>query len=192
MLGTYRLPHDTSTRRRLVSLRTLGAIAVVLACLYLSRGLTGTELDPWTESYLPPHGYGVPEGAGGGARDPVAWSEDYEEALAAARRTGRNVFIDFTGITCVNCRKVEKQFFSEPRFVEGSRGVIMLRLYTDRRDAANKAGDLANQELMASFGSVTLPLYVLLGPDGEVIRTMGYAPDFSVEDFVEFMEAPER
>jgi hypothetical protein len=45
---------------------------------------------------------------------------------------------------------------------------------------------------MASFGSVTLPLYVLLSPEGEVLGLMGYSPDFTVEDFVEFLEGIER
>jgi thiol:disulfide interchange protein DsbD len=192
LLGTYRLPHDVGGKLRLFSLRTLGAGAVVLASLYLSCGLTGKELDPWTESYLPPHEYGVPEGTGGGPHDPVGWIEDYEEGQAAARASGRPMFLDFTGITCVNCRKVEKQFFSRPEFVEAAKKVVMVKLYTDRRDAVHKAGDLANQELMASFGSVTLPLYVLLSPDGEVLERMGYSPDFTVERFVDFLEAADR
>jgi thiol:disulfide interchange protein DsbD len=191
LLGTYRLPHDMPARLRLVSLRTLGAIAVVLACLYMACGLTGKELDPWTEAYLPPHGYGAPDGAGA-PHDPIAWLHDYDEGLAEGRRTGRPIFLDFTGITCVNCRKVEKQFFGQAPFVEAAKKVVMVRLYTDRRDAEHKAGDLANQELMASFGSVTLPLYVLLSPEGEVLGLMGYSPDFTVEDFVEFLEGIER
>ncbi|MHC5210393.1 MAG: protein-disulfide reductase DsbD family protein [Planctomycetota bacterium] len=192
LLGTYRLPHDMPGKLRLFSWRMLGAGAIVLATLYLSSGLTGKELDPWTESYLPPHDYAVPEGSFAGPRDPIDWFEDYEEGLAEGRRTGRRIFIDFTGITCVNCRKVEKQFFSQPAFIEAAKGVVMLKLTTDRRDAEHKQGDLANQELMASFGSVTLPLYVLLSPDGEVLDRMGYSPDFTTDDFVEFMEGPDR
>lgn len=191
LLGVYRLPHDAPGRRKLLGWRGLIAGAVVLALLYLARGCTGRELDPWTESYLPPHGYGAAAGAGHAA-DPIAWIEDYDAGLARARAEGRSAFIDFTGITCVNCRKVEKQYFSDPRFVEASKKVVMIKAFTDRRSPEHLQHDLANQKRMEAFGSVTLPLYVLVGPDGKVLNTSGYRADFTVDWFIRFLETPQR
>lgn len=189
LFGTYRLPHDASGPSKLFSMRTLLAIAVALASLYLARGMTGQSLDPWTESYLPPHEYGQP--AGTESHDGIAWIDDYEAGMAEARASGRNAFLDFTGITCINCRKVEKQFFANPRFGAAvERLVVPVRLYTDRRSAEYKEGDAANRSLMERLGSVTLPLYVLMSPDGEVLKTMGYSPDFSISEFLAFLETP--
>ncbi|MHC4846324.1 MAG: cytochrome c biogenesis protein CcdA, partial [Planctomycetota bacterium] len=179
LFGTYRLPHDASGPSKLFSMRTLLAVAVALASLYLARGMTGQSLDPWTESYLPPHEYGMP--AGTESHDGIAWIDDYEAGMAESRASGRNAFLDFTGITCINCRKVEKQFFADPRFGAAvERLVVPVRLYTDRRSAEYKQGDAANRKLMEELGSVTLPLYVLMSPDGQILKTMGYSPDFSI------------
>jgi len=189
LFGTYRLPHVSSGPRKLVSMRTLLAIGVALASLYLARGMTGRSLDPWTESYLPPHEYGQP--AGTASHDGIAWIDGYEDGRAAALASGRNLFLDFTGITCINCRKVEKQFFADERFGDAvERLVVPVRLYTDRRSAEYKEGDAANRKLMEELGSVTLPLYVLMTPGGEVLKTMGYSPDFSIHDFLAFLETP--
>jgi len=37
---------------------------------------------------------------------------------------------------------------------------------------------------------VTLPLYVLMSPDGQILRTMGYSPNFDIHDFLAFLETP--
>lgn len=194
LFGAFRLPHDVGGRRKGLSLRLLVALAVLLAFLYLARGLGGRPLDSWTEAYLPPEGYGLAQvgggGGGGAAEGRVAWIEDYEAGLAQAKREGKRAFVDFTGVTCVNCRIVEKKFFSDPRFAEASRKHVMIKAITDRQSDEFRAHDLANQQRMAGFGSVTLPLYVLLGPDGKVIATSGYRPDFTVDWFLQFLETP--
>jgi thiol:disulfide interchange protein DsbD len=189
LFGAFRLPHVPSGVGKLFSMRTLMAVGVTLVSLYLARGMTGQSLDPWTESYLPPHEYGQPAGAA--SHDGVEWIDDFEAGRAAGLASGRNLFLDFTGITCINCRKVEKQFFEDARFVEGvGRLVVPVRLYTDRRSANFEQGDAANRKRMEELGSVTLPLYVLMTPEGEVLKTMGYSPNFSIEDFLAFLETP--
>ncbi|MBK7692370.1 MAG: thioredoxin family protein [Bacteroidetes bacterium] len=40
---------------------------------------------------------------------------DYDEALAASKKEGKPIFLDFTGVNCVNCRKMEAQVWSDPR-----------------------------------------------------------------------------
>jgi thiol:disulfide interchange protein DsbD len=185
LFGTFSLPHDVPGKRSVLSFRTLFAVGAVLLCLYLARGLMGRDLDAWTESYLPPAGYGMP-GNSAAAADAVPWLEDYEAARQASSVTGRNLFIDFTGVTCVNCRIVEKSVFSKPGFAELMKKVIPAKLYTDRK-GEHTAGDTANQKLAERLGSVTLPLYVLMAPDGRVLRHMGYTAGLSVADFARFV-----
>ncbi len=191
LFGTYRLPHDVPGRRRVLSLRTLAALLAVLLCLYLARGLPGHELDTWTEAYLPDHDYAA--GVGGASRPStgagVNWVEDYQEARKLAAAENRNLFIDFTGITCVNCRKVQKAIFDKSDFAPLMDHVVPTKLYTDRK-GPHAAGDAANQQLMETLGSVTLPLYILMSPDGKVLKHRGYTADISVTDFATFVEAP--
>ena len=189
LFGTFRLPHDVPTPRRALSGRTLAAAGSACLCLYLASGLTGRPLDSWTESFLPPHDYALPEGAvvaGAG----IDWSHDLEASRAAAAERQRLLFLDFTGVTCQNCRKVEKSIFPDPRFVQAMGRVEPVKLYTDRLAAPYREADADNRRLMEQLGSVTLPLYVLMAPDGSVLRTMGYSPDLSVDEFLAFLEDP--
>ena len=191
LFGTYRLPHDVPGRRRALSLRTLAALVTVLFCLYLASGVPGRELDAWTDAYLPRSDYAAgpaPGGRSAAGIDGVNWVEDFESARARADSERRNLFIDFTGITCVNCRIVEKSVFGRPDFPPLMERVVPTRLFTDRK-GSRAAGDTANQRLMESLGSVTLPLYVLMSPDGEVLKSMGYRPGLSVADFATFVES---
>ena len=43
---------------------------------------------------------------------------DYDEALAAARKLHKPLMLDFTGINCVNCRKMEGQVWSDPQVMK--------------------------------------------------------------------------
>ncbi|MBM3984118.1 MAG: DUF255 domain-containing protein [Planctomycetes bacterium] len=189
LLGVFRLPHDLGAPARRISGRTLVAVAALLAALYLSRGLTGRDLDSWTESFLPPASYA---GAGGAHAEKIAWQDDLAAAKAAAHAAGRPLFIDFTGVTCQNCRKVEKSIFEKDAFARAvTQRAIPVRLYTDRQAPPEvKAADAANRLLMEQLGSVTLPLYVLMDADGRELRSMGYEPALEVQDFIDFLEVP--
>jgi len=190
LLGVFRLPHDALTRRRALSGRTLVALLSLLCALYFARGLTGRTLDSWTEAFLPPSGY-----AGAEARpELISWRDDLQAAKAEARAASRPLFIDFTGVTCNNCRKVEKTIFVDDSFADAAaQRVVPVRLYTDRQSSPEvKKADEANRGLMVELGSTTLPYYVLMSPDGEVLRAMGYEPTFTVQQFVDFLEVPGR
>ncbi len=200
LLGLYRLPHDVpgGPGRKLLSGRNVVAALILLFTLYLSQGLTGRLLNGWVESYLPPSWYGVPEGER--SAEHVDWLTDRDTAFAKARGSGANVFIDFTGAFCINCRLVEADVFSKAEFADEleARGIVPLQLYTDRRDpgtGALAAVDAANQAYMVeTFNTFALPFYALMSPEGEILRRMPNpnAGDRTVEHFVEFLEDPRQ
>jgi len=191
LLGVFRLPHDMGGPQRRISGRTLVALGALLAALYFSRGLTGRDLDSWTESFLPPANYA---GAGGAHAEKIAWRDGLGAAKVAAGAAGKPLFLDFTGVTCQNCRKVEKSIFEKDAFAAAiAVRAIPVRLYTDRQAPPEvKASDAANRRLMEQLGSVTLPLYILMDADGKVLRSMGYEPALTVQDFVDFLEVPRQ
>ena len=43
---------------------------------------------------------------------------DYDEALAVASKLHKPLMLDFTGINCVNCRKMEGQVWSDPEVMK--------------------------------------------------------------------------
>ena len=93
-------------------------------------------------------------------------------------------------MTCQNCRKVEKSIFSQQRFADAvAQKVVPLRLYTDRRSPPEvKTKDAANAALAVQLGSSTLPFYVLMSPEGKVLKSTGYDPSYDVQTFIDFLE----
>lgn len=143
---------------------------------YCFWGLTGRNV-PLLAAFLPPTGYG----AAGAAKsdDGLDWGSDYGQALARAKSEGKPLFIDFTGVTCTNCRWNEKNVFPRGDVRAELSRYVLVRLYTDR------PGDAANQKLQLSkFGDVALPLYgVVSAETGAVVDryagTITDAPGFT-------------
>ncbi|RYZ61198.1 MAG: protein-disulfide reductase, partial [Chitinophagaceae bacterium] len=57
---------------------------------------------------------------------------DYDEALAASKQVNKPLMLDFTGINCINCRKMEAQVWSHPEVMKRLKeDFIIASLYTD-------------------------------------------------------------
>lgn len=114
---------------------------------------------------------------------------DYHEALEAAQKTGKPVLLDFTGHSCINCRKMEKAVLNDPQILRSLKeNFIVASLYVDdssplpedERYNSKLDGKLMKTlgdknldiELM-QFNSVMQPLYVFVTPEGEVIQNAG-------------------
>lgn len=180
MLGWLRLGHDLGAvkigwGRRLVG---VGTLAIAVLCLDAIRGRNlGTF-----ESFLPPE---LPTKS---ADD--GWQRDYQGALALARREGKNVFIDFTGINCTNCRLMERNVFPVASVKAELDRFIRVRLYTDR----GTPEDDKNYELQKKLAKVdTLPVYVMVTPDGEVLKVHQQEPPLdsqsNIDNFVSVLRS---
>ena len=141
------------------------AIAVLLAA-WLGSGLRGRPL-PQIEAFLPPAAPVASLGATAGTL-PSWLLNDYAGALTAARASGKLVFVDFTGYTCTNCRWMEANIFNRPDVGAELGQFVLARLYTDGEGAVYEQQQ-AFQE--TTFGTVALPLYAVVDPDGKVRGT---------------------
>jgi thiol:disulfide interchange protein DsbD len=140
--------------------------AALLVAGWLLSGTNGRSL-PQIEAFLPP---ALPTAtAGWSANHAATWMlNDYSGALNVARSSGRPVFVDFTGYTCTNCRWMEANIFSRPDVSAELGNFVLSRLYTDG-DGEMYERQQAFQE--ATFGTVALPLYAVIGTDGKVRAT---------------------
>jgi thiol:disulfide interchange protein DsbD len=194
LLGLVPWPGVQVHARRPLRLAMGGAF--LLLALYTAAGLTGRELNSFTESYLPPD-LGDPAKAAlrGGVSyvdaqsvHELPWHPTLAAGLAEARRTGKPVFIDFTGYTCVNCRWMEKRIFAaQPVFEAFRDGFVLVQLYTDGGERAEE-----NQRLQVErFRTLALPYYVVLSPDNAVLaRHAGIVP--TPGEFLELLERGRR
>ncbi|MDT8446415.1 MAG: cytochrome c biogenesis protein CcdA [bacterium] len=153
---------------------------------YTSQGLGGGSLGSLLDSVLPPPDGHSLVGAEYVSEEEAAsliWNDRFEAAMGQAQASGRPLFLEFTGYTCVNCRWMEQNILAqEPvhRLLKGH--FTLARLYTDGGERGPANLDLQIER----FKTVALPLYLILSPDGtERARFVGTAR--SGEEFEEFL-----
>lgn len=162
--------------------RRLFGTAGFVACGYLLASLNGFRLGA-VDAFLPPDPYPTSKRTAAAPSGKLE-AATYQEALKLARETGRTVFIDFTGVTCTNCRYMEKNIFPAPAVAAELDNMVKVQLYTDRPTDA----DRANQALQGKLaGNQALPTYVLLKPDGTVLRKFEGAAR-TPDEFVGFLK----
>jgi thiol:disulfide interchange protein len=179
LLNAYRLPHDEEkpnigVMRLLFALLFLGLGIYLLPATF--KGADGSAQRPsgvvyaWVEAFLLPE---ADKGGSGGS--------DLKETLERARKSGRPVFLDFTGKTCTNCKYNEHSVFPQQSVRSELEQFERVQLYTDEvpahayatdpgNTARNNEGEANRKFQEALFGDIALPLYAVLvpQPDGKV------------------------
>jgi thiol:disulfide interchange protein DsbD len=182
LLGKFQLPYDSPVER-LGVLRMLASVFFLGIAFYLLSGLFGARLGE-LDAFLPP--------ARTTAQETVTtrqlreeWLEDYEKAIEQARLANKPVFINFTGITCTNCRWMENNMFTDPQVKKELEQFALAKLFTDRQRPEDERNRKLQEE---NFGTVALPLYVIVGSDGkELAKFEGLTRDRA--QFISFLQA---
>ena len=176
LFGWIRLPkvHDG----KIGYLRIGFGVVTMLAALWIGRAFNGGTLGQ-LEGFLPPSPYPGKE-----STMVNAWEKDflpdYEAAVAKAKENGKPIFIDFTGLYCTNCRVMERTVFPTKAVQTEFDKFNKVSLYTDRKtNPAFAAADTKNSELQQKLvGTITLPTYVVVQPDGTtVVGSVPYTPN---------------
>jgi thiol:disulfide interchange protein DsbD len=165
----------------------LAAAVALVAAVRIGAGLGGANLGE-IESYLPPPRASV-QLVSDGAHELPWHVDDFDGAVAVARRTGRPILVDFTGYTCTNCRWMETNMFTRPRVRELLGRFERVRLYTDGTRDRSREQQAMQQRL---FGTVALPLYAVFGPGGDPrdLTFVGMSRDEA--RFLEFLKTEGR
>lgn len=78
---------------------------------------------------------------------------DLEEGIAYAKSKGKPVFVDFTGHTCKNCRKVEQNIWTDPEVRRLlTEEFVLISLYTDDDIKLNAVEVSPNGEKLYTVG----------------------------------------
>ncbi|MBS1902337.1 MAG: thioredoxin family protein [Bacteroidetes bacterium] len=190
LLGRFNLPHDTPSQH-IGPIRAVFAIMFLTFGIYLFNGLGGRPLGE-LDGFLPPQldngtvsvaRAGIGPGAALAANE-LHWFPRYSEALAEAKRTGKNVFIDFTGYQCTNCRAMEATIFKQQEVQGLFKQYVLARLYADDGSPLNDSN--RNME-EARFNTIAQPYYAIISPDDKPLATFpGFTRDLPA--FLNFLK----
>lgn len=187
LLGKFQLSHD-SKPERIGVFRLAAAIVSLAVGFYLLTGLFGRTLGE-LEAFLPPEVNGISQKTQDTTSQDGAWViNDHEKALAKAKSENKNVFIDFTGYTCTNCRWMEANVFPKAEVAAEMNKFVLSRLYTDGDGEVYQRQQKMEQDM---FGTVALPLYAIISPDGKVIASF---PGLTrnTDEFVSFLRSGQK
>jgi len=125
---------------------------------------------------------------------------DYKQAMDAAKKLNKPLFIDFTGWNCVNCRQMEQNVFPDPQVLKMLQNdFVVLQLVIDDKTelpveeqkisaiTGKKIKTLGQKNLemeIADFNSNAQPYYVIADLDGKAL----IPPQGSTTDIKAFLK----
>jgi thiol:disulfide interchange protein len=181
ILGVFKLSHDSPVES-VGSVRLVFAMLFATITFYLISGFTGKPMG-FIESYLPAPEYQAAMISGTPAQQAESkWFENMDDAIAEAKKTNKNIFIDFTGKHCPNCRLMERTVFPKPEISSVMNQMVKVKLITDLRDEPYISNKKFQHEM---FGTVAIPYYVIVTPEMEVKAKISYT---GADEFKEFLE----
>lgn len=109
------------------------------------------------------------------AQDPV-WYENYDDAMAVAKESGKPVFLDFSGSDwCIWCQRLNQEVLTQQAFKDYAKDNLVLVLADfPKGKAQSQTIKNQNQKLAQKFQVRGFPTVILVSPEGESIAQTGY------------------
>ena len=187
LMGKLQLPHDTP-QERTGPLQLVLAMSFLGLASYLGVGLFGNTAPGgfvWQQiaAFAPPQFNGE-----------LKHLYDFDQAVLQAKKENKPIFIDFTGVNCINCRLMEKKM-QEPHNRERLEGFVIAQLYTDLIPAQIADADEADRLLKRNkdlqeewYGDASMPGYAVATPDGQIILSRFAGLEQRSGDFAAFLD----
>ena len=131
LIGKIKLSHD-SELPFISTIRLIFALLVFTFTIYLIPGIWGAPLK-LISGFPPPEFYKEwKTGKESECPHNINCFHDYDEGMAYAKIQGKPVMLDFTGWSCVNCRKMEDKVWSDPAVLKRlTNEYVIISLYVD-------------------------------------------------------------
>ena len=218
LIGKIRFKHDDPMEYVSVKRLFLAIVSFTFA-VYLIPGLWGAPLSALS-GYLPPmESQAFVLGANTTSHNASAKSEatledgtiviahglkaydNLEDGFAAAKASGKRVFVDITGHGCVNCREMEARVWSDETVLGMlSSDFEIVALYVDDKtkipedqqpvnSQGKKLKDVGrvNSDIaLTRFGVNSQPNYFILDADGNILKGPR-AYDLDIQEYIKFL-----
>jgi thiol:disulfide interchange protein len=201
LLGLFRMDHDMPVNG-VSPIRCMVACGFLCFSGYVAVGMFAAE-EPrgwlWEQvvAFAPPE-FEVDQNSDSELvvmHDDLSYHLDLAAAIQESQDSGRPLFIDFTGVNCVNCRKMEKTVLNKDVVLDVLQDCVRAQLFVDLVPIPDKrlAEELleANQKLQRDwFGDVTMPAYAIVSSDGtQVLARYKNLDTSGGVDFRRFLDA---
>ena len=218
LIGKIRFKHDDPMEYVSVKRLFLAIVSFTFA-VYLIPGLWGAPLSALS-GYLPPmESQAFVLGANTTSHNASAKTEatledgtiviahglkaydNLEDGFAAAKASGKRVFVDITGHGCVNCREMEARVWSDETVLGMlSNDFEIVALYVDDKtkipedqqpvnSQGKKLKDVGrvNSDIaLTRFGVNSQPNYFILDADGNILKGPR-AYDLDIQEYIKFL-----
>jgi thiol:disulfide interchange protein DsbD len=218
LLGKLRLPHDDQKTHTSVT-GLLFSVITFSFVVYLIPGMWGAPLK-LISGFPPPSFYTEGWNLQTSNPQPVFKGElstaqgdmhcphnlncfhNYEQGLAYAKKVNKPILLDFTGWSCVNCRKMEDNVWSDPKVLNLlSNDYVLISLYVDDKtelpESEQYTSTTTNQKIKTvgnkwsdfqtkHFKTNSQPYYALTDFNGALLSTpKGF--DSSIDNYIKFL-----
>ena len=199
LLGMLHLKSDGEKKKPIGVVRLMLGIITLAFTAYLIPGLWGAPLRT-TSAFVPPM---YTQDYNTNPETVKEW-EDFEAGVAAAEKSGKPIFLEFSGFGCVNCRKMESAVMGVDKVKnELSENYTHIRLMVDDKTKLDKPitiekdgkvikkiktiGDKWSYLQEVKFNANSQPYYVVLNSKGELMSgPFVYKED--IEGFLDFLK----
>jgi thioredoxin-related protein len=123
------------------------------------------------------------------------WLRNYDEAMAAAERTGRPVLTIFTGSDwCPHCVTLEKKVLDSQHFLSWAEHRVVLLMIDLPQQGISQEERNVRSRVCIKYGVRTFPSALLIGPDGQKLALQsgytGQSPSTWIAQFASHVPAP--
>lgn len=158
--------------------RSMLILCSIVGALILVRGMIPTSL---TNAYSGVSNVSPVHTVNTETKGKLTWYLDKEAAYAEAKKTGKNVFIDFYGNWCTNCKAFEKMTLENEELIASLENAVLLKIYDTTPEFMTYSGDSRFPEL-----KVGLPFFVITDTEGGLIyKTNDYLKTSEMGLFLE-------
>lgn len=226
LLGKLKFNHDSDVKHVSVTRLFLAILSLSFA-VYLVPGLWGAPLKA-VSGFLPHQGtqdfdlyssqFAATSGPAGSATAHTTNKKyadrlhaplgidaffDYDEGMAYAKQVGKPVFLDFTGHSCTNCRKMENAVWPDAEVLNRLKNdFVVISLYVDDRTelpedqkyvskyTGKKVKTLGNRNVdlqVSKFNSNAQPLYVVTDAEGNPLNKP-YGYNENIAAYIKFLD----